>query len=348
MDTLLGNREWDLFHGDCIPHMADMPESSVDFSIYSVPFPSLFAYTDSPSDMGNVNSINDEIKINFAFFFKQLLRVTKPGRATICHCMDVPRMKRSGEVGLADFPGILLRIAERAGFVWEYRWSIRKNPQAQAIRTRSRELQFAGLESDRAKQRGCLPDYLLKFRRPGENEVAINDDGKIDELRAKLLDENGDEYADSPGCVAALNQVKSMAKRPLQVSRNDWIKWAESTWDDINQQDTLNVAEARSENDVKHICPLQLEVYRRCILLFTNPGEIVFEPFTGIGSGGFSALGGQSPKTGKSIADSRRFYGCELKDEYFETAKLNLARAVDGRESKRSERTLFELETADV
>lgn len=313
MATILGDKEWDLFHGDCIPHMADMPPESMDFSIFSVPFPALFCYSDSPADMGNVVTINDEVKINFAFFFRQLLRVMKPGRAVICHCMDIPKMKRSGEVGLADFPGILLRIAERAGFVWEYRWSIRKNPQAQAIRTRSRELQFAGLESDRAKQRGCLPDYLLKFRAPGDNETPINTEG--------------------------------------QVSRNDWIKWAESTWDDINQQDTLNVTEARSEDDVKHICPLQLEVYRRCILLFTNPGEIVFEPFTGIGSGGFSALGGQSPKTKRSIFDPRRSYGCELKDEYFETAKLNLARAVKGRETKKSEKSLFNLEsleTADV
>ena len=128
-----------------------------------------------------------------------------------------------------------------------------------------------------------------------------------------------------------------------QVSRNDWIKWAESTWDDINQQDTLNVKEARSEDDVKHICPLQLEIYRRCILLFTNPGEIVFEPFTGIGSGGFVALGGESPKTGKRISDTRRSYGCELKDEYYDTACKNLAKAIAGRQQKRSEKRLFNL-----
>lgn len=303
MDSLLGNNEWDIHHGDCIPHMAEMPPNSIDFSVYSVPFPSMFAYTDSPADMGNVESINDEVKINFAFFFKQLIRVTKPGRATVVHCMDIPRMKRSGEEGLADFPGILLRLAERAGFIWEYRWAIRKNPQAQAIRTRSRELQFAGLESDRSRQRGALPDVLLKFRKPGVNAVAIDTEG--------------------------------------QVSRNDWIAWAEHCWDDIDQNDTLNIAEGRSEKDTKHICPLQIEVIRRLILLYSNPGEIVFSPFTGIGSEGYTALGGQSPKTKKRIHDPRRFYGTELKPSYFDAAKLNLARAVESRVNAKGTKSLF-------
>jgi DNA modification methylase len=186
--------------------------------------------------------------------------------------------------------------------IYEYDWSVRKNPQAQAIRTRSRELQFAGLESDRSKQRGTLQDYLIKFRKPGENAVPIN------------------------------------AKN--QVSRNDWIKWAEGCWDDVQETDTLNTAAAKSEEDTKHICPLQLEVIRRCVLLYSNPGEIVFSPFTGIGSEGFMSLGGKSPKTGRSIPDQRRFYGCELKPEYHTQALKNLAQAVRQHEST-SQRTLF-------
>jgi DNA modification methylase len=198
-------------------------------------------------------------------------------------------MKRSGGVGLCDFRGTNIRLGERAGLVYEYDWSVRKNPQSQAIRTRSRELQFAGLESDRAKQRGTLQDYLIKFRKPGENAVPID------------------------------------AKN--QVSRNDWIKWAEGCWDDVHETDTLNTAAAKSEDDTRHICPLQLEVIRRCVLLYSNPGEIVFSPFTGIGSEGFMSLGGRSPKTGKQIADPRRFYGCELKEEYYHQALKNLTLA---------------------
>jgi DNA modification methylase len=203
-------------------------------------------------------------------------------------------MKRSGGVGLCDFRGLNIRLGERAGLVYEYDWSVRKNPQAQAIRTRSRELQFAGLESDRAAQRGTLQDYLIKFRKPGENQVKIDSEN--------------------------------------QVSRNDWIDWAEGCWSDIQETDTLNTAEAKSEDDTKHICPLQLEVIRRCVLLYSNPGEIVFSPFTGIGSEGYVSLGGKSPKTKKAIANPRRFYGCELKPEYFRQAVKNLDRAINGRE----------------
>lgn len=287
---LLGKNEPFSIHlGDCIPHMAEMPAASVDMSVFSPPFPALYAYTSSEADIGNSEDLKHEAKLHLSFFYGQLARIIKPGRVVVVHVAQIPRMKRSGGVGLCDFRGMNIRIAERAGLVFEYDWCVRKNPQAQAIRTKSRELQFAGLESDRAKQRGCLPDYLLKFRAPGENQVAIDAKG--------------------------------------QVSRNDWIKWAEASWDDICETDTLNVADGRGEDDVKHICPLQLEVIRRLILLYTNPGEIVFSPFTGIGSEGFVALGGISPKTGKQITDARRFYGCELKQEYYTAAVKNLQRA---------------------
>lgn len=280
-----------IHHGDCIPHMMqDMPENSVDFAVFSPPFPSLYAYTDSESDIGNVDSMGGEAAVHLSFMFNGLMRVLKPGRVAVVHVCQIPRMKRTGGEGLCDFRGTNIRLGERAGLVYEYDWSVRKNPQAQAIRTRSRELQFAGLESDRAKQRGTLQDYLIKFRKPGDNEIAIN------------------------------------AKN--QVSRNDWIAWAEGCWDDISETDTLNTAESKSEDDTKHICPLQLEVIRRLILLYSNPGEIVFSPFTGIGSEGFMALGGRSPKTGRCIEDPRRFYGCELKTEYYAQAMRNLSLAI--------------------
>jgi len=286
---LSDKQNWHIHHGDCIEHMATMPAASVDMSVYSPPFPSLYAYTSEGADIGNSEELKGEASLHLSFFYRQILRIIKPGRVMVVHVAQIPRMKRSGGVGLHDFRGMNIRLAERAGFVFEYDWVVRKNPQSQAIRTRSRELQFAGLESDRAKQRGCLPDYLLKFRAPGENAVKIDAKG--------------------------------------QVSRNDWIKWAEACWDDIQETDTLNTSEGKGENDTKHICPLQLEVTRRLILLYTNPGEIVFSPFTGIGSEGFVALGGKSPKTKLRIRDPRKFYGCELKDEYFKAAQKNAKRA---------------------
>lgn len=276
--------EYAVHLGDCIPHMAAMPASSVDFSVFSPPFPALYAYTSSPADLGNSENLKHEAKVHLSFFYNQLARIVKPGRAVVVHVMQIPRMKRSGEVGLFDYRGLNIRVAERAGLVYEYDWSVRKNPQSQAIRTKSRELQFSGLESDRAKQRGALADYLIKFRAPGENAVPIDTEG--------------------------------------QVSRNQWIDWAECTWMDIRETDTLNVSEGRSEDDTKHICPLQLEVINRLVRLYSNPGELVFSPFTGIGSEGYV-----------SLLLGRRFYGCELKPEYHQTALKNLARAVAKREA---------------
>jgi hypothetical protein len=208
-----------------------------------------------------------------------LVRIVKPGRVVVVHVMQIPRMKRAGGVGLFDFRGFNIRLAERSGLVYEYDWLIRKNPQAQAIRTKSRELQFSGLETDRAKSRGTLGDYLLKFRAPGDNGLVVHEDG--------------------------------------QVSRNQWIEWAEACWSNIRETDTLNVREGRGEDDTKHICPLQLDVIERCVRLFSDPGELVFSPFAGIGSEGYVAL-----KLG------RNFYGCEIKDEYHATAIKNCERAI--------------------
>jgi len=272
--------DFTIHHGDCIEHMATMDASSVDMSVFSPPFPSVYAYTSSERDIGNSENFKGDAKLHLSFFYKQFARILKPGRVVVVHVQQIPRMKRSGEVGLHDFRGLNIRIAERAGLVYEYDWAVRKNPQAQAIRTRSRELQFAGLESDRAKQRGTLCDYLLKFRAAGINETPINSRD--------------------------------------QVSRNDWIKWAEGFWDDIRETDTLNVHEGRGTDDTKHICPLQLEVIERCIRMYSNPGELVFSPFTGIGSEGYTAL-----KLG------RRFYGCELKDEYYAAALKNCERGLE-------------------
>ena len=287
MNVFDNDNDAHIHHGDCIPHMLeDMPENSVDMAVFSPPFPSLYAYTASEADVGNVDTMGNEAAVHLGFMFAGLARVLKPGRVAIVHVCQIPRMKRTGGVGLHDFRGTNIRIGERAGLVYEYDWSVRKNPQAQAIRTRSRELQFAGLESDRCKQRGTLQDYLIKFRKPGDNAVPIDAKG--------------------------------------QVSRNDWIAWAEGCWSDIQETDTLNTAAAKSDDDTRHICPLQLEVIRRCVLLFSNPGDIVFSPFAGIGSEGFVSLGGKSTKTGKQIADARRFYGCELKPEYFQQALRNL------------------------
>ncbi len=296
MNLLSDKQQYAVHHGDCIPHMLEvMPAASVDFSVFSPPFPSLFSYTSKAEDIGNSEDLRGEAKLHLGWFYAGLRRVLKPGRACIVHVMQIPRLKRSGEVGLHDYRGINIRMGERAGLVYEYDWAIRKNPQAQAIRTKSRELQFSGLESDRARQRGALADYLIKFRAPGDNSIAVDSEG--------------------------------------EVSRNEWIDWAECCWGDIKETDTLNVREARSEEDTRHICPLQLGVIDRVVRLYTNPGELVFSPFTGIGSEGYV-----------SLQRGRRFYGCELKPEYHAQAMKNLAKARKVHEQ--NSKTLFDTVTA--
>jgi len=287
-----------IHHGDCIPFMATLPEASIDFSVFSPPFPSLYAYTSEVADIGNSEELKGEAKFHLSCFYRQLARIVKPGRVIVVHVAQIPRMKRNGEVGLHDFRGMNIRIAERAGLVFEYDWMVRKNPQAQAIRTRSRELQFSGLESDRAKSRGTLSDYLLKFRVPGINAVPIQDYDPM------ISDDDGDEEVR-----AALNHK--------EVSRNEWIQWAEASWSDIKETDTLNVRGTKGEHDTKHICPLQLGVIDRLVRLYTNPEELVFSPFAGIGSEGYQA-----------ILRGRRFLGCELKTEYHAKALENLELAV--------------------
>ncbi len=285
---LYDDQKWEVVQEDCIEHMAKMPDHSVDFSVFSPPFPSLFAYTSEACDIGNSENLRGEAKLHFSFFFRQLTRIIKPGRIVIVHCMQIPGLARNQERGTFDFRGLLIKLAERAGLTYQYDWCIRKNPQAQAIRTHSHKLLFVQLERDRAKSCGAFGDYLIKFIAPGDNQTPIDSE---------------------------------------EITREQWIEWAECTWQ-VNETDTLNVREGRGEDDTKHICPLQLGVIYRAVKLFSNPGEIVFSPFTGIGSEGYEA-----------IKLNRRFYGCEIKSEYIAAAKLNLKRAEEIAEA--SQRDLF-------
>jgi DNA modification methylase len=275
---LKSNERWRLVQADCIEHMATLPDACFDFSVFSPPFPSLFSYTDSEADLGNSEDFKGDAKLHLMYFFNQFARMLKPGRAAIVHCQQIPALKRNGEFSTVDLRGILIRLGKRAGLIYESDWPVTKNPQAQAIRTRSTKLQFATLDRDSVNLCPAFNDYLIKFRAPGDNA----------------------------------EPVKST------ISRNDWINWAEGVWDwqQISTTDTLNTYEAKGDDDTKHICPLQLGVIRRCVRMYSNHGDTVFSPFAGIGSEGYV-----------SLIEGRRFYGCEIKDEYVAAARKNLAMA---------------------
>ena len=276
MKILKGGKQWDVILEDCIEHMAKMPPHSIDFSIFSPPFPSLFSYTDQNCDIGNSESFQGDAKLHLFWFIRGLFPLIKPGRVVIIHCQNIAGKKRCGELSMIDLRGLIIRLGKRAGFIYDSDWAVTKNPQSQAIRTRSTKLQFTHLERDRAGSAPAMSDFLIKLRAPGDNDIPIQGN-------------------------------------PL--TRNEWIEWAEGVWDwrTIRETDTLNTKAAKGKDDTRHICPLQLPVIRRCVRLYSNPDDIVFSPFAGIGSEGYV-----------SLLEGRRFYGCEIKPEYHKQAKKNL------------------------
>jgi DNA modification methylase len=268
-----------LMHGDSLDLMAGLEPESVDLAVFSPPFASLFTYSSETADMGNCSDqAEEEFGIHFAHFADRLFRIMRPGRVVALHLAQLIAFRaRHGRKGVRDFRGSVIRTMESAGFYYYGEFVVPKNPQAAAIRTKSERLQFAQFKRDSLESSPALNDYVLEFRRPGEQAVQVKND----------------------------------------VSNEEWIRWASGVWDDIRETDVLNYHAARGEQDEKHICPLQLTVIERCIRLWTNPGEVVFSPFAGIGSEVYTAI------------RQRRFgLGVELKAEYFRQAAGHCERAV--------------------
>lgn len=268
-----------LQHGDSIELMGQMEPESVDLSVFSPPFSSLFTYSSESADMGNCSDqASEEFNLHFIHFAERLFRVMKPGRVVALHLAQLVAFRaRHGRKGIRDFRGDVVRIMEEAGFHYYGEFVIPKNPQAVAIRTKSERLQFSQFKRDSLESSPALNDYMLEFRKPGKQAVPVLND----------------------------------------VSNEEWIKWASGVWDDIRETDVLSYQSARGEEDEKHICPLQLTVIERCVRLWSNPGEVVFSPFGGIGS---------EPHT--AIMQRRIGWAIELKAEYFGQMVRNVERAV--------------------
>jgi len=246
-----------MVNGDCIEEMGRLTESAVDLSIYSPPFSSLFTYSASPKDIGNCANA-EEFFAHMHFMIAELLRVTKPGRLTCCHIAQLPAMlSRDGYIGMKDIRGDLIRAFESGGFIYHGEVCIDKDPQAQAIRTKSKGLLFVQMKKDSSWSRPALADYILIFRKPGENAVPVTHD----------------------------------ERNPLAaLSTDEWISWARPIWYGIRESDTLNTALAKGDKDERHICPLQLGTIERCVRLWSNPGDLILSPFGGIGSEGYEAV----------------------------------------------------------
>lgn len=274
IDQIVTDR-YTLAHGDCVEFLSGLPDASIGYSIFSPPFASLYTYSNSPRDMGNVRN-DEEFFAHFDFLVAQIRRVIKPGRNVSFHCMDMPASKeRDGYIGLKDFPGDLLRAFQKHGFIFHSKVTIWKDPVTAMQRTKALGLLHKSIRENSAMCRQGIPDYLITVRAPGESE-----------------------------------RITHGADLPVEL----WQRYASPVWMDINPSETLQYMSAREHDDERHICPLQLDVIRRGIHLWTNRDDIVLSPFTGIGSEGYCAL-----------EMGRRFVGAELKKSYFDQAAKNLS-----------------------
>lgn len=273
---------WAIYLADCIEIMSGLPEGIIDCAVFSPPFSDLFVYSDSERDMGNCGS-HEEFMEHYAYFTQALYRVLKPGRVACVHCSDLPaRKSKDGFIGLHDFSGDLIAAHQAAGWVYHARCTIWKDPVIEMQRTKALGLLYKQLKKDSARSRVGMPDYMLFFRKDQENPDPVT-------------------------------------HTPEDLPVSMWQELASPVWMTVNQTKVLNGRQAKGEQDEKHICPLQLDVIERCLTLYSNPGDLVLDPFNGIGSTGYQAI-----KMG------RRYIGCELKPEYAKQA----ARFLQGAEQQ--------------
>ena len=270
------NENFALYHGDCVDVTKGIPDNSIHYTIFSPPFSSLYTYSNSDRDMGNSKN-DEEFYKHFEFLVKELYRITIPGRLVSFHCMQIPLMKeRDGVIGLKDFRGDLIRLFQKEGFIYHSEVCIWKNPVVEMQRTKALGLLHKQIKKDSSMCRQGIPDFLITMRKPGENPERI-----------EHTNENF----------------------PVDV----WQRYASPVWMDIKQSNTLQKKNARDNNDERHICPLQLEVIQRGIELWSNPDDIVFDPFGGIGSVPYMAL-----RLG------RRYVGIEIEKNYIEATEKRL------------------------
>ena len=280
-----------LYHGDCVDIMKGLPDESVHCSIFSPPFAALYVYSDSDRDMGNCLDEN-QFFAHFTFAVEQLYRIMKPGRVVCVHCMDLPRLKqKDGWIGVYEFPDDLRRCFKEHGFHYDGQCTIWKNPVTAMTRTKSIRLLHKQMLKDSTVSGWALPEYILKFKKPGENQEPVA--GEFD----RWVGEDG----------FLSTQVMSV---------DIWQEYASPVWMDIRQTRTLQCKSAKGEQDERHICPLHLDVIDRCLQLWSNPGDVVFDPFGGIASVPYCA-----------IKMDRKGLASELKESYYLEAVKNCRRA---------------------
>lgn len=307
----VSKNNYTLYHADTVEVARALPSDSVGFSIFSPPFETLYTYSNSPRDMGNARDSNDFWQ-QYKYLIKEQHRVMMPGRLVAIHCMNLPTSKQNhGYIGIRDFRGEIIRAYQEEGFVYHSEVCIWKDPVVAMQRTKALGLLHKTICKDSSMSRQGIADYLVIMRKLGDNEKPIE---------GALTHYVGDEPP------AHFKPVEYDDNRTAWVVANDnatpidiWQRYASPVWMDINQTDTLNYREGRDSDDERHICPLQLDVIERALQLWSNPGDVVWSPFLGIGSEGYV-----------SVKMGRKFIGAELKESYFNLACRNLESAEKG------------------
>lgn len=303
------SNDYSIYNGDCVELIKQLPDNSVHYSVFSPPFASLYTYSNSDRDMGNCKDDATFIR-HFAYLVEELFRVVKPGRLVSVHCMDIPATKvNDGFIGLKDFPGEIIQLFTEKGFYYHSRVTIFKDPLIEATRTHAIGLLHKQIVKDSSMCKQGNADYILTFRKPGENDEPVgHPDGFTRYIGTDQLDDS------------------------KVFSHQVWRKYANPIWMDIDQTNTLAVAGSRDPDDERHICPLQLQVIERCIELWSNPGDIVLDPFMGIGSVPYTA-----------VKMDRKGIGFELKESYFKVAKKNMKHIEVEKEHRGNQLDIFNL-----
>jgi hypothetical protein len=318
IDQHIGER-YALYHGDCIDVMRAMPDERLHLSVYSPPFGGLYHYSSSDRDLSNSSDYETFCR-HYEFVVRELHRITMPGRMTAVHCMDIP-LSNSGTDAYRDFPGDIIRLHEREGWTYAGRHAIWKEPLAVRLRTMQKNLAHASLVADSIDCGVAAADYLLLFRRSGENPVPV------------AHPEGMTEYAGERQIPPELFPWRGWTGKQTENRFSHWIwrQYASSFWDDIRVDRVLPYREARDADDEKHVHPLQLDVIDRIVTLRSNPGETVFTPFMGVGSEVYSP-----------VLLGRRGIGVELKASYYRQAVKNVEAAAAGIKVDAENGDLFE------
>lgn len=309
MENQIVNDDYAIYNDDCMRVIGELPDESVDFSVYSPPFAGLYNYSSDPKDFSNCESKEQFCK-QYEFLIKEKARVTKPGRITAVHCTDVMNSKTED---LWDFPHEIIRMHQEAGFTYKNRITVWKEPLKVRMRTMVKSLMHKLIVEDSSQSFTAMPDYVLIFKKKGDNKVPITHPNGLTKYFG--------ETPMLPAMIRAYGTWEEINERyknhsdprTNKLSHIIWQRYASSVWDDVRIDEVLPFREARGEDDEKHVHPLQLDVIDRLVTLYSNPGEVVLTPFMGVGSEVYSA-----------VSLGRKGIGAELKESYFAQSIENM------------------------